>query len=79
MTAPAALAADLATVASRHGLTVPGLVQRLREVADAYRSDPSRCDWCEGAMPESARRDARYCGGRCRQAAARERRSDVTA
>lgn len=34
---------------------------------DASRSD-RRCDWCHGAIPAGARRDAITCSKRCRQA-----------
>jgi hypothetical protein len=40
------------------------------------RSVTRRCVACGGAMPERARRDARYCSSACRQRAYRARVTD---
>lgn len=36
------------------------------------------CIQCHGPLPESARRDARYCSGRCRMARLRAKQSSAT-
>lgn len=38
---------------------------------------PRECSWCEGPIPTGARRDAKYCSKRCRQAAHRFQRGCV--
>jgi hypothetical protein len=56
-------------------LTGPGRDASAAPLHDASRSSPSHaprcCGWCRGAIAVTARRDARYCGQSCRQAAHR--------
>lgn len=61
----------LTTVASRHGLTVEGLRQRLRDVRAEKRNDPSLCRYCEGPLPVGSSRKRHTCSTTCRTALSR--------
>lgn len=51
----------------------PKTLSRLREVAATYAADPTKCDWCEGDIPGTRRRDTRTCSETCRKALSRDR------
>lgn len=62
-----------ARVASRHGLTVEGLRQRLRNVRAEKRNDPSLCRYCEGPLPLASGRKRHTCSATCRTSLSRDR------
>lgn len=51
---------------------------RLREVEAMYAANPDLCDWCEGHIPSTSRRDTRTCSEACRKALSRHRTSKET-
>jgi hypothetical protein len=55
-----------------------GRSAHVADVGDASRTERRLCTWCERPIPERARRDARFCGRKCRQAAFRVRRRSTT-
>jgi hypothetical protein len=72
----------LSRAATRQGVTVEQLQQRLREVEAQHKADPTLCDWCEAKLPDPSERrgqkTARYCPGpNCRKAAARARQREA--
>lgn len=70
---------EMERVASRHGLTVEGLRQRLRDVRAAKRDDPALCQFCEEALPPSTGRGRRTCTTLCRTSLSRDRAASVAA
>jgi hypothetical protein len=66
---------EVRRVAAKWGITPDELVNMLRDVVTEHHRDASRCDWCEGPMPETATRgsDRRYCSQNCRKEASRDR------
>lgn len=60
-------------VASRHGLTVEGLRQRLRDVRAEKRDNPALCRYCEEPLPASSGRRRNTCSTLCRTSLSRDR------
>jgi hypothetical protein len=51
--------------ATRLGITIPELRERIRQINREFQEDPSRCNWCQLPFETPGRPDRKWCGKDC--------------